>query len=90
VAMATVALFLLFKKISAPTRIYPLIERLSRLSYGIYLMHIFILTAAYDIISAWSLPTPITMLLTAVATFVACAAVARIISFMPKSKYIIG
>lgn len=90
VAMMTVALFLLFKKISRPTRSYTIIERISKLSYGIYLMHIFVLTAAYDIISAWSLPTPATMLLTAATTFAACAVITRIISLIPYSKYIIG
>ncbi|MBP3455762.1 MAG: acyltransferase family protein [Alistipes sp.] len=90
VAMTTVALFLIFKKFSRPGRAYPLVERLSRLSYGIYLMHIFVLTAAYDIISQWALATPVTMLLTAAATFVVCAVATRIISLIPKSKYIIG
>lgn len=90
VAMTAVALFLLFKKISRPTRIYPLVERISKLSYGLYLMHIFVLTAACDIVSAWSLPTPVTMLLTAAATFIVCAVAAHIISLIPKSKYIIG
>lgn len=90
VAMTAVAIFLVFKKLSRPVRAYPLFERLSRLSYGIYLMHIFVLTAVCDTVSAWAMPTPLTMLLSAALTFVICAAVARLLSFVPYSKYIIG
>lgn len=90
VALSSIALFLLFRLIDKPCRIYPLFERLSRHSYGIYLIHIFVLVAVYDIVSAWALATPLTMVLTAAATFIISALIVEVLSYIPKSKYIIG
>lgn len=90
VALTAIALFLLFKLIEKPCRVYPLFEQLSKQSYGIYLIHIFVLVAVYDTITQHSLSTPLTMILTAVGTFVVSAIIVRLISLIPKSKYIIG
>lgn len=90
VALTAIALFLIFKLIRRPHRGYTLIERLSKLSYGIYLMHIFVLVAAYDIISSLMLSTPVTMIATALATFAVSAIITQILSTLPKSKYLIG
>ena len=90
VALTTIALFLLFKLISKPCRIYPLFGHLSRISYGIYLVHIFILVAVFDVVSSWSLATPIVMILTAALTFIISAIVTQLLSLLPKSKFIVG
>ena len=90
VALTAIALFLLFKLITKPCRIYPLFERISRLSYGIYLIHIFVLVAVFDIVSSWITTTPIVMILTAIATFIISTLITRIIALIPKSKYLIG
>lgn len=90
VALTAISLFLLFKLISKPCRIYPLFERLSRLSYGIYLVHIFVLVAVYDTVMQWALSTPLIMVLTATITFIISAIVVRLIALLPKSKYIVG
>lgn len=90
VALTTIALFLLFKLISKPCRIYPLFGHLSRISYGIYLVHIFILVAVFDVVSSWSLATPIVMILTAALTFIISAVVTQLLSLLPKSKFIVG
>ena len=90
VALTAIALFLIFRLITKPCCIYPLFEQLSRYSYGIYLIHIFVLVAAFDIVSAWGLSTPLTIFATAIITFVVSAIVVRLIALLPKSKYIIG
>lgn len=69
---------------------YPLIAEISKLSYGVYLIHMFVLVAVFDIISSWSLGTPLTMLLSAVVTFTTSIIITKIISLLPRSKYIIG
>ena len=90
VALTAIALFLLFKLITTPCSIYPFFERVSKLSYGIYLVHIFVLVACYDIIAQLNLITPITMILTAISTFVISTLIIQLIALIPKSKYIIG
>jgi surface polysaccharide O-acyltransferase-like enzyme len=90
VALTAIALFLIFKLITKPGCAYPLIERLSKMSYGIYLIHIFVLVAMYDWVTQLSLSTPLTMMLTAIGTFIVSALITRLIALLPKSKYIIG
>jgi surface polysaccharide O-acyltransferase-like enzyme len=90
VALTAIAVFLLFKLIAKPCRIYPLFERLSKLSYGIYLIHIFVLVAVFDIVSSWGLITPYTIILSATLTLLISAIFVRVISLLPKSKYLIG
>ncbi|MBR5131533.1 MAG: acyltransferase family protein [Alistipes sp.] len=90
VALTTIAIFLLFKLITKPCRIYPLFEQLSKLSYGIYLVHIFVLVAVFSYTSSWGLATPIVMLLTAVITFAISAIFVKLLKLLPKSKYFIG
>lgn len=90
VALTAIATFLMFKLIKQPCRIYPLFAELSRLSYGIYLMHIFVLVAVFDIVSQWGLATPLVMVITAALTFCISALLTRIIALLPKSKFLIG
>lgn len=91
VMMQTVAYFLLIRKITASGWIYRhLIYPVSRLSYGIYLMHMFVLVPVFSWITSWGMPTPMEMLLSAVMTYVICMIMARCIAFLPKSNFIIG
>lgn len=90
VALMTLGAFLLFKLIKRPSGIYPIVAELSKLSYGIYLLHMFVLVAVFDIVGSWSLGTPATMLLSAVITFTVSAIITKLLSLMPKSKYIVG
>lgn len=90
VALTTIALFLLFKLINRPCRIYPLVERLSQLSYGIYLVHMFVLVALFSFVSTWGLATPLVMILTAAITFIVSAIIVQLLKLLPKSKYFIG
>lgn len=90
VAMTAVALFLIFKKINCTGTLYRIVAPISKASYGIYLMHMFVLVAALAAVSTWGLVTPWTIVLTAAITFVICSVVAVIISKLPGGKYIVG
>ena len=90
VALMTLGVFILLKLIKQPTRGYGLIYDISRLSYGIYLLHMFVLVAVFDIVSSCGMTTPLTMVVSALLTFTCSAIVAKLISLLPKSKYIVG
>lgn len=90
VVVLTTGAFLLFTCItatSAPT----ILTRASKLSYGIYLMHIFWLGLWVTIFKVYyPLPTVAAIPAIAIPTFICCYITARIISFIPGSKWIIG
>lgn len=65
------------------------VQEISNLSYGIYLMHIFILDAVYSLLEGL-FPTHTTILLVGLLTFISCCVISRLISYLPYSKYIIG
>lgn len=90
VVVLTTGAFLLFTCIrqeKAPA----IIVRASRLSFGIYLMHIFWLGFWVSIFKvAYPLPTVAAIPVIAVVTFICCYITARLIAFIPGSKWIIG
>jgi peptidoglycan/LPS O-acetylase OafA/YrhL len=91
VMMQTVAYFLVLKKITASGWFYThIVQPVSKLSYGMYLMHMFALVPVFAMVSSWNLPTPLVMIVSALITFVACAVVTRLLVFIPRSKYIVG
>ena len=90
VAMMSVALFVCFKKITYNKGwLYRVIADISRLSYGMYLMHIFVLNFVFRTLTG-SLPTPLAIVSTAVVTYTLCYLITKVISYIPKSKYLIG
>lgn len=76
----------LFSHRSQPSRI---IRDISDLSYGIYLMHIFILGAIYNLLDG-ALSTPLTILTVGIATFFSCYLISKLIHHFSLSPYIIG
>lgn len=88
--MLTAGTFILFTCIrqkEAPA----LITETSKLSYGIYLMHIFWLSFWVSIFKGdLNLPTVAAIPVIAVTTFVSCYITSKIISYIPGSKWIIG
>lgn len=89
-AMMTFALFIVFKKITLSTGpVYKAIASISRLSYGMYLMHYMLLALLYQVL-AHHLNTPATIFGVTAVTYVACYVVAWLLSKLPKSKYIVG
>ena len=89
-ALMTIGVFLLFKLIKRPCKVYPLFFELSRLSYGVYLLHMFVLVAVFDIVKGWEIGTPLTMFVSALLTYIGSFVVAKLLSLLPKSKYIVG
>ncbi|GHT67944.1 membrane protein [Bacteroidia bacterium] len=90
VAMMTFGIFIMMKHIRLGSGVvYSIVRRISQLSYGMYLMHIFILNLSYYLLHGY-FSTPVTIALVAVSTFAATAIAARLLSLLPKSKYIVG
>ena len=90
VACLTAGTFLMFsciKRTEAPK----IITRLSKLSYGMYLMHIFWLHL-WSVVSIQTLQlhTAAAIPFIAVCTFVCCALTSELLSRLPGSKWIIG
>ena len=93
VLMATYGLFLMFSTIRKPAP--RIITSLSKLSFGMYLMHLFFLAPiavyfiggnqAEPLIPVWA-ATPVI----AVLSFVCCAVTTKVISLLPGSKWIVG
>lgn len=102
VAMSASGAFLVFKAIKrASGRFYYVIRGISALSYGIYLMHIFVLGYMFEVFSnllcanpsvdkTGGITTGVCIIITSVTTFIACCIILRIVKFLPYSKYIIG
>ena len=66
-----------------------IVKEISNLSYGIYLMHIFILGAVYSLLNGF-FPTHTTILLVGFLTFISCCIISKLVSYLPLNKYIIG
>ena len=94
VLLATFGLFVLFSTIQ-PAKTPAIVSSLSKLSFGMYLMHLFFLAP----IAAWiiggdaahpSLPTGLAIPALAMLTFLCCAVTTKLVSLIPGSKYLIG
>ena len=97
VVLTTVAYFLIACKFTADGWVYQhLIVPLSRLSYGIYLVHFFIIGVVFSIVSTWFsaldpwISTPLIIPCAALLTFAVSALITKLISYLPGHKYIIG
>ncbi len=94
VLLATFGAFLMFTCIEqkqAPK----IVSELSRLSFGMYLIHMFFLS----VIAQWfvngnaadpRLPIAVTIPVIAILSYICCAVSTKLISYIPGSKYIIG
>lgn len=88
--LLTAGTFLIFTCINRPTT-PRLMAEMSNLSYGMYLMHIFWLGLWVTVFKqTLELPTVAAIPCIAVSTFICCFITAKIISFIPGSKWIIG
>ena len=94
VLCATFGAFILFsciKQAKAPR----IIGELSRLSFGMYLMHLLFLAPIASAIVAGNpaqplIPVALAIPCIAVLTFAACAVTSKLISLIPGSRWIIG
>lgn len=88
--LLTSGTFLLFTCIEGP-KAPVLVTETSKLSYGMYLMHIFWLGLWVSVFKdTLGLPTVAAIPCIAVVTFISCFVTTKIISYIPGSKWIIG
>ena len=86
----TAGTFLMFTCINRP-KAPSIITDMSKLSYGMYLMHIFWLGLWTTVFKhTLGLPTVAAIPCIAVSTFICCFITTKIISYIPGSKWIIG
>lgn len=90
VAMMTAGSFLILRHINYSKQwLYRPIQSVSKISYGIYLMHIFVLGVMQQLIAPHMATLP-AILTVGTATFLACAIITRLISLLPGSKWVVG
>jgi peptidoglycan/LPS O-acetylase OafA/YrhL len=90
VVVMTTAMFLLLKNISKSEGfVYNVVKDISAKSYGMYLLHMMFLPLIYVQLKP-VLPVPMTIICTAVGAYVVSYMATKLISLIPKSKYIIG
>lgn len=90
VVMQTVAYFLILRKFTSDGWFYKnIVLPISKMSYGMYLMHMFVLIPVFSMVRSWELPSVAVMLLSATITYLISSVIARLLSFLPKSKYLI-
>lgn len=91
VVMTAIAYFMVIRKITASGAFYQkIVVPLSKLSYGMYLMHIFLLVFWNSVLVSAGIPTVSAIALTALLTFISCACVAKLLSLIPGSDRVIG
>ena len=90
VAMMTFSLFIIFKKLLWKDRfIYKFVYNISKRSYGMYLIHIFILNQIFHLIEP-NFNTPTCIILSAILTYILSYIIIYLIGYIPNSKYITG
>lgn len=94
VLLATFGIFVMFTCIPQ-TRTPRIIVELSKLSFGMYLMHLLFLAPIARVLiggnaAAPLLPVWLVIPVIAVLTFVCCAVTTKLLSYLPGSKYLVG
>ena len=90
VAMMTFALFIVFKKINWGSGwLYRGIFSISKLSYGMYLAPYMVLNLVYPHVAP-HFNTPGTILVAGIVIYAICYVLTKLLSYLPKSKYIVG
>jgi surface polysaccharide O-acyltransferase-like enzyme len=91
VAMMSMGIFLLMHTITARASVaLRVVGDVSKLSYGIYLAHIMLLNFYYDLVNPMVNTVWLKIPVIAILTFISAYLVVKLLSFLPKSKYIVG
>ena len=91
VAMMTAGVFMFFQKLKLPIVVQKVMKELSILSFGLFLVHyILYLWIGAKLIPTWNLNPGIEEIVVAIIVFIVSYIVVKAISYLPKSKYIIG
>ena len=86
--LLTAGTFLLFTCIKRPKAPRIIVE-MSKLSYGVYLIHIFLLGILYHLLSPY-MGTGATIFIVGILTYAASYIVVRLLSCLPYGKYLVG
>ena len=94
VLVATFGMFLMFSAMRR-TSVPSCIVSLSRMSFGMYLMHLLYLAPIAKLVIGGDVANPLLPVwaaipVIAVATFICCAVTTKILSYIPGSKWVIG
>ena len=93
VAMMSLGVFLLLKNVhcnNPSSVIARWITDVSKISYGMYLLHIMVLNFYFGLFDSMFDLVQIKIPVIALCTFVTSYLIAKLLSYLPKSKYIIG
>jgi surface polysaccharide O-acyltransferase-like enzyme len=93
VAMMSMGIFLLLKNMPMPSStsvVTRVLMDVSKLSYGIYLVHIMLLNFYYGLLNPMIEIVWIKIPIIAFSTFITSYLVIKLLAFLPKSKYIVG
>lgn len=91
VVIMTAGVFLIFQKIKISNSVKRVFREISELSYGIFLVHYILVLWISDWLNdLLSINTGVEQLIIALITFLASYIIVKLISYIPKSKYIIG
>jgi surface polysaccharide O-acyltransferase-like enzyme len=91
VAMMTTGLFLLVKDLNgAQVRAEKVLADLSNLSFGIYLAHLLVLNQMHQLLDGVFPSLMVTIPVVAFTTFVLSYLLVKGLSYLPKSKYLVG
>ncbi|MFN8415410.1 MAG: acyltransferase family protein [Cytophagaceae bacterium] len=93
IAMMTVGIFILVKDIAIEKQDsygISLLQDLSAKSYGMYLAHIMLLNFVHGLMIPLELSLYLKIPLVAIVTFILTYMVVKLISYLPKSKWIVG
>lgn len=91
VVMMTAGVFLFFQKLSIPSFLKSIIVELSVYSYAIFLVHyIFNLWVCHSLASMMNFNPGLEQFIVALVVFVSSYIIVKLISFIPKSRYLIG
>ncbi|MBQ9712460.1 MAG: hypothetical protein IJV54_09275, partial [Bacteroidales bacterium] len=90
IALMNAATFIIMLKITKDSGwFYSLVKEISKLSYGMYLVHLLILNFYCGIFSP-VMPVPASILLTAFCTYITAFIFTKLVSLLPFGKYIVG
>lgn len=95
ILLATFGAFVLFSCISNESKEPQIISEIARLSFPMYLMHMFFLAPIAKMMVAGNVVSPLIPVYLAIPciaimTYICCAITAKILSFIPGSKLLIG
>ncbi len=93
VAMITAGIFFMLKNIPTPASsslFKKIIDDVSSKSYGIYLAHIMVLNTLFPILDPLTESAPIKLPLIAFCTLVCTYIIIKLLSLIPKSKWLVG